>query len=144
MQAAISTRTIIWSGTYILCFILFHLAHYTFFIVHPEYQNLHDAHGLHDVYAMLLIGFNYVWISVFYIVGMILLCMHLSHGIESMFQTLGLQSQRLRGVFRNGGRAIAILLAVGFISMPVAVLAGYGKAYREQAIAKASVQKEAR
>jgi succinate dehydrogenase / fumarate reductase, cytochrome b subunit len=144
VQAAFSTRTMILSGTYILCFILFHLAHYTFFVVHPEYQNLHDAHGLHDVYAMLLIGFSHVGISIFYIIGMILLCMHLSHGIESMFQTLGLQTQRMRGVFRNGGRAIAILLAIGYISMPVAVLAGYGKAYREQAIAKANAQKEAR
>jgi succinate dehydrogenase / fumarate reductase, cytochrome b subunit len=143
-QARISTRTMIWSGSYILLFILFHLAHYTFLIVHPEYRNLHDAFGLHDVYAMLLIGFSNVWISGFYILGMILLCMHLSHGIESMFQTLGLQTQRLRGVFRNGGRIIALVLAIGYISMPVAVLAGYQKDYRAQALAKADAQKEAK
>jgi succinate dehydrogenase / fumarate reductase, cytochrome b subunit len=140
-QARVSTRTMIWSGSYILAFIIFHLLHYTVFVVHPEYRNLHDAHGLHDVYAMLLIGFNYVWISVFYIIGMILLAMHLAHGIESMFQTLGIQTQKLRPVFAFVGRGLAILLAIGFISMPVAVLAGYGKEYREQAIARASAEK---
>ena len=143
-QARISTRTMIWSGTYILCFIVFHLAHYTLFLVHPEYRALHDQHGLHDVYAMMLMGFSSPIISTFYIVGMILLCMHLSHGIESMFQTLGLQTQRLRGVFRNAGRLIAVVLAVGYIAMPVAVLAGYGKEYRLQAEAKAVAGKEAK
>ena len=140
-QARISTRTMFWSGSYILAFIIFHLAHYTLLVVHPEYRQLHDAHGLHDVYAMVLIGFSYVWISVFYIIGMILLCMHLAHGIESTFQTLGIQTQKLRPVFAMVGRGLAILLAIGYISMPVAVLAGYGKEYREQAQAKASAEK---
>ena len=140
-QARVSTRTMIWSGSYILAFIIFHLLHYTLFVVHPEYRNLHDAHGLHDVYAMLLIGFSYVWISVFYIIGMVLLAMHLAHGIESMFQTLGIQTMKLRPVFAFVGRGLAILLAIGYISLPAAVLAGYGKEYREQAIAKASAEK---
>ena len=140
-QARISSRTMIWSGSYILAFVIFHLAHYTLMVVHPEYKQLHDTHGLHDVYAMVLIGFSYVWISVFYIIGMILLCMHLSHGIESTFQTLGIQTQKLRPFFAVVGRGLAILLAIGYISMPVAVLAGYGKEYREQAQAKASAEK---
>lgn len=143
-QARLSTRTMIWSGSYIFFFVLFHLAHYTLFLVHPEYRQLHDRHGLHDVYAMLLIGFSSPVVSTFYIIGMILLCAHLAHGVESMFQTLGLQTQRLRGVFRNTGRVLALALAVGYISMPVAVLAGFGKEYREQAIAKANAGKEAK
>ena len=140
-QARISSRTMIWSGAYILAFIIFHLLHYTIFVVHPEYRHLHDAHGLHDVYAMVLIGFSYAWISVFYIIGMILLCMHLAHGIESTFQTFGVQTQKLRPVFAVVGRGLAILLAIGYISMPVAVLAGYGKEYREQAVAKVNAEK---
>ena len=131
----------IWSGSYILAFIIFHLLHYTIFVVHPEYRHLHDAHGLHDVYAMLLIGFSYVWISVFYIIGMILLAMHLAHGIESLFQTFGIQTMKLRPVFAVVGRGLAIILAIGYIGLPVAVLAGYGKEYREQAIAKAATEK---
>ena len=64
---------------------------------------------------------------------------HLAHGIESTFQTLGIQTQKLRPVFAIVGRGLAILLAIGYISMPVAVLAGYGKEYREQAVAKLSL-----
>jgi succinate dehydrogenase / fumarate reductase, cytochrome b subunit len=140
-QTRVSTRTMIWSGTYILCFVIFHLAHYTLFLVHPEWRNLHDAHHLHDVYAMLLVGFSNLWVSIFYIVGMILLCAHLSHGIESSAQTLGLQTQRARGVLRMTGRTLAILLAIGYISIPVAVLSGYGKEYRESAQAKINAAK---
>jgi len=136
VQARISTKTMIWSGTYILCFVIFHIAHYTLFLVEPGWKQLHDAHGLHDVYAMLLVGFSSPVVSVFYIVGMILLCAHLSHGIESSAQTLGVQTQRVRGLFRIAGRTLAILLAVGYISIPVAILAGYGREYREQATAK--------
>jgi succinate dehydrogenase / fumarate reductase cytochrome b subunit len=136
VQARISTRTMIWSGTYILCFVIFHLAHYTLLVVEPGWKQLHDAHGLHDVYAMLLLGFSSPVISAFYIVGMILLCMHLSHGIESSAQTLGVQTQKVRGMFRIAGRTLAVLLAIGYISIPVAVLAGFGKEYREQAAAK--------
>jgi succinate dehydrogenase cytochrome b subunit len=140
-QARISTKTMIWSGTYIFCFVIYHLAHFTWLVVHPEWQHMHDPHGLHDVYAMMLIGFSYPLVSVFYIVGMILLCAHLSHGIESSAQTLGVQTQRVRGIFALGGRALALILAIGYISIPVAVLAGYGKEYREQAIAKASAER---
>jgi succinate dehydrogenase / fumarate reductase, cytochrome b subunit len=144
VQARISTRTMAISGSYILLFILFHLAHYTLLWVHPEYKNLHDSHGLHDVYAMLLIGFSYVWISVLYIVGMVLLCLHLSHGIGSVAQTLGVQTMKIRGLFVNLGRIIGLVLAIGYISIPAAVLAGYGKEYREAALAKAAAAKEAK
>lgn len=144
-QARISTRTMIWSGSYILCFIIFHLMHFTFQTVHPEFKTLHDAHGLHDVYAMMLIGFSSIPASLFYIVGMILLCSHLSHGVESVFQTLGVQTQKTRPVIQIVGRSLAVILAIGYISMPVAVLAGFGKDYREQKVAQAhSAAKEAK
>ncbi len=141
VQAKRSTKTMMWSGSYILCFILFHLAHYTVFVVHPQFRNLHDAHGLHDVYAMLLIGFSYPAVSAFYIVGMLLLCAHLSHGIGSLTQTLGIQTTKLQCCFQCGGRALAILLAIGYLSIPIAILAGYGSEYRKTALAALEAHK---
>ncbi len=135
VQAKRSTKTMMWSGSYILCFIIFHLAHYTLFLVHPEFRQLHDAHGLHDVYAMLLIGFSNPFVSAFYILGMLLLCSHLSHGIGSLTQTLGIQTTKLRCCFQCGGRLLAILLAIGYLSIPIAILAGYGSEYRKAALA---------
>ena len=141
VQAKRSTKTMMWSGSYILCFVVFHLAHYTLLVVHPEFRNLHDAHGLHDVYAMLLIGFSNPIVSAFYIVGMLLLCSHLSHGIGSLTQTLGIQTAKLSCLFQCGGRILAILLAIGYISIPVAILAGYGSEYRKAAIASLAAHK---
>jgi succinate dehydrogenase / fumarate reductase cytochrome b subunit len=142
VQARISTRTMMWSGSYILCFILFHLAHFTLLWVHPEWKHLDDAHGLHDVLAMVFIGFSYPLVSIFYIVGMVLLCSHLSHGIDSLGQTFGVRTQAVKNLLRQGGRVIAVLIAIGYISIPVAVLAGFGKEYREQALARAAAESQ--
>ena len=136
VQAKLSTRTMIWSGSYIVAFVLFHLAHFTTISIYPEWRNLHDARGLHDVQAMVLIGFSNPLVCAFYIVGMLLLCSHMSHGIASVAQTLGVQTQKMRACFQMTGRAVAVLLAVGYISIPVAVQAGFGKAYKDAAVAK--------
>lgn len=130
VQASLAGRTMIWSGSYLLCFIVVHLLHYTLLVIHPEYQSYFDALGRPDIYRMLLVGFSNVWMSGFYVVGMLLLCSHLAHGIGSMTQTLGIQTRKIAWLFTNGGRIFAGLLAIGYISIPVAVLAGFGKEYR--------------
>ena len=84
---------------------------------------------------MLLIGFSNPFVSAFYILGMLLLCSHLSHGIGSLTQTLGIQTTKLRCCFECGGRLLALLLAIGYLSIPIAILAGYGSEYRKAALA---------
>ena len=56
--------------------------------------------------------------------GVGLLAMHLNHGIMSLFQTLGLNSGKLRPLWEKGGPAFSWLIFVGYASMPLAVLAG--------------------
>ncbi len=81
----------------------------------------------------MIVGFSDPLMSGFYILGMILLCAHLSHGIGSLFQTLGLRSKGTAAFFTRGGRVLAIALAIGYISIPAAVLAGrLGRNYVEQ------------
>jgi succinate dehydrogenase / fumarate reductase cytochrome b subunit len=133
VQAKLSTRTMAWSGSYILCFIIFHILHYTTHTVVPAYAGFHDVTPLglerHDVFRMVIVGFSNIWVSAFYIVGMLLLCSHLSHGIGSLAQTFGIRTKKTACLFSCGGRLLATIIAVGYISIPVAVLAGYGRDY---------------
>ena len=133
VQTRISTRTMVWSGSYILCFIVVHLLHFTTQTIHPQYRQWTDEAGRSDVYRMMIVGFSDPLMSGFYIVGMLLLCAHLSHGIGSIPQTLGFRTKSAAAVLTNGGRVLSLVLALGFISIPAAVLfGGLGKNYVEE------------
>jgi succinate dehydrogenase / fumarate reductase cytochrome b subunit len=123
-EATYASRTMKVSGLIVLAFLIYHLAHYTFLITHPEYHNLIDAQGRHDVYSMVVLGFSRPWISAFYIVGVFLLGMHLTHGIYSMFQSLGMQTEPLRKRVRPAAIVVGWLLFLGFASIPAGVLMG--------------------
>jgi succinate dehydrogenase / fumarate reductase cytochrome b subunit len=61
----------------------------------------------------------------FYIVAMACLCLHLDHGIWSMIQTLGWNNARTTSALQALSRVVALVVFAGFISVPVAVLAGW-------------------
>ena len=69
-----------------------------------------------------------VWpVSIFYIIAIALLCLHLYHGAWSMFQSLGVSHPRYTPLLKKLAAVVSAILAVGFISVPVAVLAGFLK-----------------
>lgn len=115
------------SGLTVLAFVIYHLAQFTWEAFNPEYRTWVDARGYHDVYRMVVTAFSCPFVSVFYIIAVGLLAMHLSHGIASLFQTLGLTSQKLRPHFERGGKIVAWLIFVGFASIPASVLLGLVK-----------------
>lgn len=123
-EATYASRTMKASGLIVLAFLGYHLAHYTLMITHPEYHHLIDAQGRHDVYSMVVLGFSRPWISAWYLLGVFLLGMHLSHGLYSMFQSLGIQTDALRKRVRPAAIAIGWLIFLGFASIPAGVLAG--------------------
>ena len=124
VDASKASRTMIWSGCVIFSFVAFHLAHYTLLIIHPEFRNLHDASGRHDIYRMLVLGFQNEAVSVFYVISIGLLCWHLSHGVGAMFQSLGLKNEVYAERIDRCSQVIAMLLFLGYASIPVSVLAG--------------------
>lgn len=129
---SVFARTMRLSGLIVLAFIIFHLAHFTLCIVDPAYRHMEttlaDGQTVHDVYGMVVAGFSNPVIVIIYIVGLTLLTMHLSHGIGSLFQTLGLTNRRMHGVIQLGTRAFAWLLYLGYISIPISILVfGLGK-----------------
>jgi succinate dehydrogenase / fumarate reductase cytochrome b subunit len=129
VQAKVATRLMALSGIILLSYIVFHLLHFTTHSIDPAYAKWKDGPD-HDVYRMLVAGFSNKGISIFYIVSMILLAMHLSHGAASLFQTLGLRTKRLACCLGLCAQVFAWVLCAGYISIPVAVMAGfYDKAY---------------
>ena len=129
-----ASRTMLMSGMIILIFVIYHLLHFT---VQVQYINLTgqsfldftDPEKRHDIFKMMVVGFNNGWVSGFYILGMALLCLHLSHGASSMFQSIGWKNQAYGPGLDKLARWLAGLIFLGYISIPVAILLGYGKLY---------------
>jgi succinate dehydrogenase / fumarate reductase cytochrome b subunit len=118
-RATFASRTMPYSGVVMLGFAVFHLLHFTFRTVALGGQDFGD-----DVHQMVVAGFSSRPVAVFYIVSMLLLCLHLSHGVSSVFQTLGLRNERWRGRLDCLALAYAWIVALGFIAIPLAVLTG--------------------
>ena len=76
---------------------------------------------------MMVVGFSQPLVSMFYVVAIGLLCLHLSHGIGAAFQSLGLKNKSWTPILDNLSRAIAIVIFLGYASIPAAVLLGLGK-----------------
>ena len=117
----------LFSGITVLCFVVFHLMHFTTHNIDRSFAALHDAQGRHDVYRMMILGFSNRAASAFYIVGVGLLSVHLNHGFQSLFQTLGLSSAKLAACWIKTGQALSWLIFLGYVSIPVAVLTGLVK-----------------
>jgi len=115
-----ASRTMRWGGVILLAFIVYHLLHMTFGTVHPSF-----VEG--DVYHNMITGFR-VWpVTLFYVIAMVLLGLHLRHGVWSMFHTLGVSHPGYRRLFQRLALVVALVVMVGFISGPIAVLFGVVK-----------------
>ncbi len=125
LGATIASRTMMISGVIVAAFIVFHILHFTTRDIFTDYQSwktmVHGREG-HDVYRMVIHGFSIPWVSVAYIVGVGLLCVHLSHGVQSFFQSLGLVSPGYQSIIRAAGIVAAIIIFVGMALVPVSVL----------------------
>jgi len=98
--------------------------HFTLGLVDPSYLELRDAKGHHDVYRVTILGFSHPGVSAFYIAAMALLCLHLSHGVGSTFQSLGFKNKSTGVWIDRVSKTLAALIFLGNTSMPLAVLAG--------------------
>lgn len=123
-EASWASRSMMWSGILILAFVIFHLVHFTFGGIFPSSFDVTDAKGRHDVFRMVVEGFSHGWVVVVYVAAMVLLGLHLSHAIWSSTQTLGLNGRRWTPFALGAGKWIGILIALGFILIPLAVAFG--------------------
>ena len=131
MKTTVFARTMRLSGLIVLAFVVFHLAHFTWHWVQPANATFHaevDGRQVHDVYAMVVLGFRNPLVSGFYIFSLGLVAFHLSHGIGSLFQTLGLSNNTLRPAYETAAKVLAWALFAGYSAIPISILVfGLGK-----------------
>ena len=141
VQVTYAARTMRMSGVILLAFILFHIAHYTARVIPGKEYNeqIADVALIKDgmpvikngqpvmtfnVYDMMVDGFLVWWVSAFYILATGLLCMHLAHGVSSMFQTMGIRNKNWRRFLDRFALVYGLIVFLGFAAVPVAVLTG--------------------
>ena len=117
IASSYASRTMYWSGPIVAAFIIYHLMQFTFGVGGTPYM-------AGDPYGNVINGFRVPAVSVFYIIAIGLLCLHLRHGLSSMVLSLGFHHPRYTPRLKAAAAIIALLIFFGFISMPVAVMAG--------------------
>lgn len=112
-----------WGGVLILVFVVFHILHMTTGTLHPDF----DAGGpgrIPDAFHNLVVGLSNPLVAGFYGLTMLAICLHLYHGVWSMFQTLGANHPKYAGYRRPLAVIAAIVVFLGFVSIPVSILTG--------------------
>lgn len=112
-------------GTAFLLFLVFHILHFTTRNVDPAgYATRTDAAGRYDIYGNLVSSFQIWWVSAVYLVAMILLGLHLWHGLWASPRSLGVARPSDDPMRRKLASILAIALWLGFSLVPLAVMAG--------------------
>lgn len=113
----LAAKTIRWGGVLLLVFIVFHILHMTLGTVHPQFTHL-------DPYNNVRIGLSNPAVAAFYILAMAALGLHLFHGTWAVTRTLGVARPAAQPLKRRIAVVIAVIVAGGFIAIPVASMAG--------------------
>jgi succinate dehydrogenase / fumarate reductase cytochrome b subunit len=117
VHSSYASRTMYWSGPIIAAFVIYHLLDFTVGAVNPGFEE-------GAVYANMVHSFQVPVVSAFYILAMALLCLHLFHGVWSMFQTLGVHHPRYTPALRRFAAIASVAIFLGFVSIPLSVLLG--------------------
>ncbi len=155
LEATVASRYMRVTGLVVLAFIIYHLLHFTIGVAQastfkgalPEWTLTHDVrefgiplaekdHAVHDVYSMVFLGFASPLVSLFYIIATGLLAMHLWHGVESMFQTIGWRNGTWACCLRKAVGALALIYFLGNLAIPGAILTGIVKPHADTTAAE--------
>lgn len=145
IRATFASRAMRWTGVVVLAFLVYHLAHFTLGLVQVEtfkdtpplnhYTMTQDyrvagftvvkaGDDVANVYNMVVLGFQHKAVALFYIVAVGLLSLHLLHGFDSLFQSLGLRNAKWSGLLHKAAVALCVVYFLGNLAIPGAVLAG--------------------
>ena len=119
-----ASRYMLLSGLAILAFVVYHLLHFTLGVVDPGNTRLLDAQQRIDVYASMVRSFQNPWIAWTYVGAMVLLGLHLWHGMASIFQTFGVHHESYLTLIRVTSIVLLAALVIGNCSIPILILAG--------------------
>lgn len=152
VKSTLYSRTMIWTGIMIALLVTYHLLHYTAMVTNPEYATYEESYGprvaggsvmlesedgtmktvsgeegifeRHDAYKMVIKGFSNPLVSIVYILFVLMVGFHLSHAVQSMFQTLGWNGSG----FVRFSKILGWGLFLAYASIPIGIwIFGYGK-----------------
>lgn len=107
-------------GTLILIFLVIHLQGFWY---QMHWGNLpyvtYDGVEYKDLYSIVVFAFQELWLVILYVVSMVMLAFHLSHGFASAFQTLGLNHNKYTPAIKSFGLAFSIIIPALFAAMPI-------------------------
>ena len=123
LKATFASETMIWTGLLLLAFIVYHLLQFTVRIT-PDIVLGNDAKNRVDVFTMVVSSFRITPIALVYVAAMVTLFLHLSHGIQSIAQSVGLNNDKTMPQFGALGKVLSVIFLVGYSAIPVLILAG--------------------
>ena len=125
LATSFAARTMLVSGLLLVVFIVFHILHFTVGAIDLAGSTGFETEDGHkDVYSMVVVGFQHMPTTAIYILGMLILCLHLSHGVSSLMQTLGFRNASNASTIDKVGPAFGVFIFVGNVSMPLAAITG--------------------
>jgi len=128
-RTSFSARTMVWTGMLLGVFIVYHLLHFTTHVaISPDLAagvgaNF-DPLQRPDVFKMVVLSFQTFLIALVYLAAMVILLLHLAHGIQSFVQSLGANNDRTLPLFEKVGRGLAFVLMLGFALVPITIFFG--------------------
>ncbi len=123
-KASFASENMIWTGSLLLLFIVYHLLHFTIQVISPETAALThpDVLGNPNVLGMVVAAFQNVGVTLIYAGAMVVLFLHLSHGIQSFFQTMGWSNDRIQPFITKAGTLVALVMFLGYAAVPLTIL----------------------
>ena len=118
--ATVSSKTMIWSGLLVLAFLVYHLLDLT---IGASFVHAGFAQG--EAYQNLVGTFRNFGKVVFYGASVIALGLHLSHGLYSLWQSLGFRAPLWTPTIAKAALLIGVFLALAYLSIPAGVVAGF-------------------
>lgn len=125
-SATFAGKNMIWTGLILMAFLVYHLLQFTFQVTDPAtsaVRNL-DVFGRPDVFHMVTHSFSKAAVALIYIVAMVTLAFHLVHGMQSFFQSLGLNNESTSPVIVKSAAFAAVIVFLGYVSIPILIFAG--------------------
>lgn len=130
LKTTFAAESMLYTGLILLAFLVYHLLHFTVQVTNPDIS-AHtlplDAAMRPDVFSMVVLSFQKAFIAIIYIVAMIALAFHLSHGLSSWVQTLGLNNGETQDKVVWVGRLVAVVFGLAYIAIPFLILVRFVK-----------------
>lgn len=129
LKVTLASRTMIWTGAVIALLLVYHIMHFTVQNLYPDTAAnvLKDAMGRPDVYTMVIASFKKAGVSLLYFVWMFAIALHVSHGVHSGLQTVGLANEKTLPLWTRLALCVAAFVFIAYTSIPATILTGMVK-----------------